>query len=517
MLKYFEGLENVIEVILYAIAGLLILLVLLLIFSPTTKLKIVLAQDDKTKSDAAAVAQWERKWNGDHPFRTVKVEFFAPPEACRVSPAYSDTDCTLENYIARASNRPESNPKIIDIVEVDSPWIATIGDHLVTLNECSSQDSAGFVSGIMWRLRELWSQALFRFNSSDSDKTRACADVKELTKHFPLIVERGKTERKLKGIPLFTTVGLLFYNTKLLTENQMPPKTWSELEHIARSFKKDNRDKFGFIWQGAPYEGLMCNFAEWMGDSWIVNPSVLRQPDLARCVMPRSTIEKWMRTLKMVRSWLKDANGVSISPPDVLKYKETETFEKYKKNDTLFMRAWSRTYADVKALTDVKTSIALIPNASAGSADSQHGTIGPWYLAITRRSKNKDIAMDLIKHLTSEEIQVKRAAEKYLLPTRKEAYTQLERPGLKEIDELLQEHNGKKLVDVVQDGVVERPIKLFGPCYPEFALHFEKTVNELLNVGEQEFERSASMKLKEVGERTCPCLKQLMVDTQGID
>lgn len=57
--------------------------------------------------------------------------------------------------------------------------------------------------------------------------------------------------------PLRTDVGLIYYRTDLLSE---APTTWDRLTTSAS--QQHPGVKFGYVWQGSQYEGLVCNFVE---------------------------------------------------------------------------------------------------------------------------------------------------------------------------------------------------------------------------------------------------------------
>ncbi|MDP9383067.1 MAG: extracellular solute-binding protein [Chloroflexota bacterium] len=82
-------------------------------------------------------------------------------------------------------------------------------------------------------------------------------------------------------MPWFGDFGMLYYRTDLLEKYgyNSPPKTWDELEQMARAVmqgERANRQDFtGFVFQGAAYEGLTCNALEWLasaGGGDIVTP-----------------------------------------------------------------------------------------------------------------------------------------------------------------------------------------------------------------------------------------------------
>jgi trehalose/maltose transport system substrate-binding protein len=97
---------------------------------------------------------------------------------------------------------------------------------------------------------------------------------KELAEFFPRIVENNTVKGKLVAIPFFTDAGLLYYRTDLLEKYgfKNPPNTWSELTRMAQTIQDGERkaasqDFYGFLFQGAAYEGLTCNALEWLASS----------------------------------------------------------------------------------------------------------------------------------------------------------------------------------------------------------------------------------------------------------
>src|ERR671920_1280151 len=71
---------------------------------------------------------------------------------------------------------------------------------------------------------------------------------------------------KTFGVPWFTDTGLLYYRKDLLEKSGFdgPPKTWDELKEMALRVKEDSGTKYGFVFQGANYEGGVCNGCEYI-------------------------------------------------------------------------------------------------------------------------------------------------------------------------------------------------------------------------------------------------------------
>src|ERR1700751_6357911 len=93
---------------------------------------------------------------------------------------------------------------------------------------------------------------------------------KEIQAHFPELISNYTVNGRLVALPTNLSEGMLFYRVDLLGKYgyRAPPKTWQELEVMARRIQageraKGNKDFWGFVWEGAPSEALTCNALEW--------------------------------------------------------------------------------------------------------------------------------------------------------------------------------------------------------------------------------------------------------------
>ena len=95
----------------------------------------------------------------------------------------------------------------------------------------------------------------------------------ETGEFFSRIVQNNTVKGKLVAIPFFTDAGLLYYRTDLLEKYgfKNPPNTWSELTQMAQTIqageRSNDKDFYGFLFQGSAYEGLTCNGLEWLASS----------------------------------------------------------------------------------------------------------------------------------------------------------------------------------------------------------------------------------------------------------
>ena len=79
-------------------------------------------------------------------------------------------------------------------------------------------------------------------------------------------LETNTFDGKIYGVPWFTDVGMLYYRTDLLRRQALsaPPKTWDELMEMAREVQEKTGTQYGFLFQGAEYEGGVVNGLEFI-------------------------------------------------------------------------------------------------------------------------------------------------------------------------------------------------------------------------------------------------------------
>jgi trehalose/maltose transport system substrate-binding protein len=268
----------------------------------------------------------------------------------------------------------ESQSSEVDIYQIDVIWPGDIAEHLLDLNDFGGAEAA--------------------------------------KEHFPAIVENNTVDGRFVAMPWFTDAGLLYYRTDLLEKYgfSAPPKTWNELEEMAQVIQDGERaggnsDFWGFVWQGNAYEGLTCDALEWVvsnGGGFIVEPDgeiTINNPQAAAALDQAAT---WVGT---------------ISPDGVIGFAEEDARNMFQVGNAAFMRNWPYAYSlgnsdesNVKGLFDVTP----LPEGDGGRSAA---ALGGWQLALSKYSKNPEIAADLLFFLTNYENQKKRAIEASYNPT----------------------------------------------------------------------------------------------------
>jgi trehalose/maltose transport system substrate-binding protein len=235
--------------------------------------------------------------------------------------------------------------------------------------------------------------------------------------YFPAIIQNNTVDGKLIGIPWFTDAGVLYYRTDLLQKYgyTAPPKTWDELTTMAKKIQDGeradgNQDFWGFVWQGKAYEGLTCDALEWVasdGGGTIVSPDKV------------ITInnDNAAKALDMAAGWVN-----TISPPGVTGFAEEDARNMFQAGNAAFMRNWPYAYSLGEASDSPikgKFDITALPAGTSGKGAS---TLGGWQLAVSKYSKNPQVAADVALYLASAPEQKIRAVEGSFQPTIKSLY-----------------------------------------------------------------------------------------------
>jgi trehalose/maltose transport system substrate-binding protein len=222
--------------------------------------------------------------------------------------------------------------------------------------------------------------------------------------HFPTIIANNTVNGRFVAMPWFTDAGVLYYRRDLLEKYREPvPATWQALTATAEKIQAAERaagnDKmWGFVWQGRAYEGLTCDALEWIASH---NGGVIVDPT------GKVTINNTQAVAAIDRAagWVN-----AITPPGVLNYGEEEARGVFQSGNAVFMRnwpyAWALTQSDASPVRG-KVGVAPLPK---GGGDGRHAAaLGGWQLAVSKYSRQPDLAAALAMYLTNPEEQKRRA------------------------------------------------------------------------------------------------------------
>jgi len=222
-------------------------------------------------------------------------------------------------------------------------------------------------------------------------------------------IEGSLFEGKIYRVPVQSDGGMLYYRKDLLEKYGLaPPKTWGELVAAAKTIQNPPK-LWGFVFQGKQYEGLVCNFLEfvWGNGGRLIDAQGAVHIDSPAAVEALA---------EMVDAVHKD----KIAPKGVLTYQEEEARHMFQEGKAVFMRnwpyAWNLLEADgspVKGKVGITTMVRG-PRGRQGAA-----TLGGWGYGISAFSKNPEAAWKFIQFATSQESQKLNYLRGGIIPTRK--------------------------------------------------------------------------------------------------
>ncbi len=296
-----------------------------------------------------------------------------------------------------------------------------------------------------------------------------------------VVKQADRYENNLIALPVYIDGGLLYYRKDLLEKYgyNNPPKTWNQLVEyslkIMQEERKENDRFYGFVWQGAQYEGLICTFLEFAGSNdggiSIDNKGVsINTPANREAVV-------FMRDL---------IHKHQISPPSTYtEMKEEEVRIFFQNGNALFERNWPYAWqlhqaedSKVKA----KVGISSLPHFEGKQSAS---TLGGWHIGISKYSDEKSLSWMLLKYLISYKIQKKLFLELGWNPGRKDVYNDTE------ILEYMPHFT--KLKDVFQHAIARPNV----PYYSVISNIFQRNLNSVL-AGKKQVEDVFAKSEKEI-------------------
>jgi trehalose/maltose transport system substrate-binding protein len=320
----------------------------------------------------------------------------------------------------------------VDALLVDMVWVGVFADYLVNLRD------------------------LFKADEMDTDD------------YFSAVQTSISNEGKLLALPIYADCGVVYYRKDLLEKYGKPiPATWQELQATAKYIqdeeRKDSKKKnkfYGFVLQAKAFEILTCNLLEFI-DSF--GGAIVKDGKAA--VNSDASVSAVMFLVDCLKT---------VSNRSVLNYSEEDARGAFQSGNAAFMRNWPYAWA---LLNDPTTAIAgkvgvmAIPPSANGGKSS--GSSGGWSMAVSKYSKNKELAASLIKFLTSKDQQRLRSKHSYP-PTFKSLYKDSE--VLKNCPFL------KPLYDSLENAVA-RPSAEFGKNYPRASSEIYNAINGVLTDG----------------------------------
>jgi multiple sugar transport system substrate-binding protein len=219
---------------------------------------------------------------------------------------------------------------------------------------------------------------------------------------LPVEFEAGSYQGKLYRMPAFTDAGVLFYRKDLVSK---PPETFEQLSMLAQAMQTE--DRWGFLWQGKQYEGLVTVFLEVLrgfGGEWIdaqTREVKIDSPETIQAI-----------------TFLKNTIG-TISPPSVTTYAEEDTRNIFQNGRAVFLRNWPYVWTLIQqAGGSFSQQIAMTPMVHAPGFASAP-TLGGWGFAIASQSRDPGRAWQFVEFLTRPEQLIQVQQRQGRIPSRR--------------------------------------------------------------------------------------------------
>ncbi len=196
-------------------------------------------------------------------------------------------------------------------------------------------------------------------------------------------LQAGTFRGRLYRVPAFTDAGVLYYRKDLVP---VPPRTFDELAR--KSGELQTKERWGFLWQGKQYEGLVTAFLEILwgyGGDWI-------DPETGQVYIDSPQAAAALRFLKSTIG--------AISPPGVTGYIEEDTRLLFQSGRAVFLRNWPYVWTLMhrsKAPVADKVAYTTMPHAPGRSSAA---TLGGWGFAISSFCRDPEGAWKFIEFIT---------------------------------------------------------------------------------------------------------------------
>jgi multiple sugar transport system substrate-binding protein len=232
---------------------------------------------------------------------------------------------------------------------------------------------------------------------------------------FAATIEANTWRGNLFALPWFADVGMLYWRTDLIDS---APSTLEELARQSTDAMQRAGVPYGFVWQGARYEGLVTVFLEHLGG---FGGEIL---DAEGHVVVDS--EESVRALTYMRDAIHERRNV---PRSVLTWHEEEARFAFQNGQAVFMRNWPYAYPllEDSARSRVAGRFAIAPMPAATGVGAPTAALGGAQLAINANTQDPDAAFAVVEYLTRPEQMLERARVVGQYPTRPALY---EDPGL---------------------------------------------------------------------------------------
>jgi multiple sugar transport system substrate-binding protein len=269
----------------------------------------------------------------------------------------------------------------------------------------------------------------------------------KMSEYIPAPVQTATYDGKIWGAPESSDAGFLYYRTDKVSS---VPATWQDVYKQAAS-------SGGIVYQGAPYEGLTCDYLEL---AFAAGGAVLSSDG------KKSTFNS-PQNVKALQ-FMVDGIKSGAAPKAVTTYMEPESLAAFQTGKYAFMRNWPYAYALNQKAAKVKGKFAAAPEPSF-EGGGKAGILGGHNSVISVYSKNPGAALKLVDFIGSPEIQKAYAAQFSLSPVKTAVYDD---PAVKK---------ALPFSDQLKQAISQAKARPVSPVYSQISQAIYKNVNNALS------------------------------------
>jgi multiple sugar transport system substrate-binding protein len=310
-------------------------------------------------------------------------------------------------------------------------------NQFIQRQQAKSGDCDVFSSDVIWTAEFASQKWLYDLTPYMNEKK---------SEYIAAPIETATYDGKIWGAPESSDSAFIYYRTDKVKQL---PDTWQALYDDAKT-------NGGIVFQGAPYEGLTCDFLEL---AFAAGGTVLSEDGTKATIDSPENV----KALELMMSTVKDG----AAPKAVTTYMEPESLTAFQTGKYTYMRNWPYAYALNQKADKVKGKFAVAPFPTF-EGGGKAGILGGHNSVISAFSKNPGAALKLVEFIGSPEIQTAYAAKFSLTPVKSSVYDE---PAVKK---------ALPFSDELKQAVSQAKARPVSPVYPQISQAIYKNVNEAL-------------------------------------
>jgi multiple sugar transport system substrate-binding protein len=231
----------------------------------------------------------------------------------------------------------------------------------------------------------------------------------DVTDFVPAALRASQWRGTLYALPWFVDVGLLYWRTDLLRD---APSSLDALEQAARQSMTSGATRFGLVWTGARYEGLVTVFIEYLA---AFGGGILS--DDGRVIVDEPAAVQALSRMHQ------EVGTDGVVPIAALNWREEEVRLAFQNGQALFMRNWPYAWSLLQEPARSRVAGRVAAGAFPGEQGAETAAaLGGAQLAVNAHSSQPQLAFALAEFLAAPEQMLERARVAAQLPARLSLY-----------------------------------------------------------------------------------------------